>query len=66
MLLSPYIDVLVEQAISSALIMSAGVKSRKYIMKSHFSGLPKREDLEIVEEELPQLKDGGAACAVNT
>ena len=40
--------------------MSESVKSRKYTLKSHFSGLPKREDLEIVEEELPQLKDGGA------
>ena len=29
------------------------------MLKSHFSGLPKREDLEIVEEELPPLKDGG-------
>ena len=35
------------------------VKFRKWILKSHFSGLPKREDLEIVEEELPPLKDGG-------
>ena len=35
------------------------VKCRKWILKSHFSGLPKREDLEIVEEELPPLKDGG-------
>ena len=35
------------------------VKARKYVLRSHFSGLPKREDLEIVEEELPALKDGG-------
>ena len=35
------------------------VKCRKYILKSHFSGMPKREDLEIVEETLPPLKDGG-------
>ena len=38
--------------------MSA-VKCRKYILKSHFSGMPKREDLEIVEETLPALQDGG-------
>ena len=35
------------------------VKARKYVLRSHFSGVPKREDLEIVEEELPPLKDGG-------
>ena len=35
------------------------MKARKWILKSHFSGLPKREDLEIVEEDLPPLKDGG-------
>ena len=34
-------------------------KARKYILRSHFSGSPKREDLEIVEETLPPLKDGG-------
>ena len=35
------------------------MKCRKWVLRSHFSGLPKREDLEIVEEELPPLKDGG-------
>ncbi|KAL5481908.1 hypothetical protein EMCRGX_G022182 [Ephydatia muelleri] len=34
------------------------VVAKKYVLKSHFQGLPKREDLEIVEEELPPLKDG--------
>jgi hypothetical protein len=34
------------------------VKCRKWVLRSHFSGLPKREDLKIVEEELPPLKDG--------
>ena len=37
----------------------SGVKCRKWIIKNHFSGMPKREDLYIVEEELPPLKDGG-------
>ena len=37
----------------------AEVKCRKYVLKSRFDGLPKREDLEIVEEVLPPLKDGG-------
>ena len=36
-------------------------KGRKYVLRSHFSGLPKREDLEIVEETLQPLKDGGTA-----
>lgn len=35
------------------------VKARKYILAKHFDGLPKKEDLTIVEEELPTLKDGG-------
>ncbi len=39
------------------------VKCRKWVLKSHFCGMPKREDLDIVEEELPPLKDGGQlAC----
>ncbi len=37
----------------------SGVKCRKWILMSHFSGLPKREDLELVEEEIPALKNGG-------
>ena len=39
----------------------SGVKARKWVLRSHFSGMPKREDLEIVEEELPPIKDGGQA-----
>ena len=31
----------------------------KYVLNSHFHGLPKREDFEIVEKVLPDLKDGG-------
>ena len=37
----------------------SSVKARKYVLRSNFSGMPKREDLELVEEELPPLKDGG-------
>ena len=33
--------------------------ARKYVLRSHFSGFPKREALEIVEETLPPIKDGG-------
>ena len=35
------------------------VKAKRWILRKSFQGLPKREDLEIVEEELPPLKDGG-------
>lgn len=34
------------------------VKARKYVVKKYFKGLPKRDDFEIVEYELPPLKDG--------
>ncbi|CAH1645375.1 unnamed protein product [Spodoptera littoralis] len=34
------------------------VKARKYVVKKHFEGLPKREDFDIVEYELPPLKNG--------
>ncbi|XP_021184250.3 prostaglandin reductase 1 [Helicoverpa armigera] len=34
------------------------VKARKYVVKKHFEGLPKREDFEIVEYELPPIKNG--------
>ena len=37
----------------------SGVMARKWVVRSHFVGQPKREDLEIVEEELPPIKDGG-------
>lgn len=35
------------------------VKAKKFIIQKHFDGFPKREDLKLVEEELPALKDGG-------
>lgn len=34
------------------------VKARKYVVKKYFDGVPKRDDFEIVEHELPSLKDG--------
>ncbi|XP_060535060.1 prostaglandin reductase 1-like isoform X2 [Cylas formicarius] len=34
------------------------VKSKVFIFRKHFDGLPKPGDLELVEEELPPLKDG--------
>ncbi len=41
------------------------VKCRRWVLKSHFSGMPKREDLDLVEEELPPLKDGGYLLLFN-
>ncbi|XP_045448867.1 prostaglandin reductase 1-like [Melitaea cinxia] len=34
------------------------VKARKYVVKKHFEGVPKKSDFDIVEYELPSLKDG--------
>ncbi|XP_023338670.1 prostaglandin reductase 1 [Eurytemora carolleeae] len=34
------------------------VQGRKWVLKRHFSGEPKLDDFELVEEELPELKDG--------
>jgi prostaglandin reductase 1 len=35
------------------------MKGRKWILAKHFDGFPKDSDVEIVEEELPTLKEGG-------
>ncbi|XP_026487162.1 prostaglandin reductase 1-like [Vanessa tameamea] len=34
------------------------VKAKKYVVKKYFEGVPKRSDFELVEYELPPLKDG--------
>ncbi|XP_064072056.1 prostaglandin reductase 1-like [Vanessa tameamea] len=34
------------------------VKARKYVVKKHFEGVPKREDFEIVEYDLPPIQNG--------
>lgn len=34
------------------------VKGRRWALKHHFSGKPKAEDFELIEEELPELKEG--------
>ncbi|XP_072931529.1 prostaglandin reductase 1-like [Epargyreus clarus] len=34
------------------------VKARKYVVKRAFQGLPKREDFEVVESELPPISNG--------
>ena len=33
------------------------VKGRRWVLKQHFVGEPKPEDFELVEEELPALRD---------
>lgn len=35
------------------------VTSKKYVLVKHFQGEPKPSDLEIVEEQLPAIKDNG-------
>ena len=34
------------------------VKGRRFILKRHFDGHPKADDFDLVEEELPELKEG--------
>nr|XP_024214852.1 prostaglandin reductase 1-like isoform X2 [Halyomorpha halys] len=34
------------------------MKAKKFILKKPFEGLPKKTDFELIEEELPPLKDG--------
>ena len=34
------------------------VKARRWVLKHHFAGSPKKEDFDLVEEELPEVKDG--------
>lgn len=33
--------------------------ANKYVLTKYFQGEPKKSDFKIVEEELPELKDGG-------
>ena len=35
------------------------VKAKVWIKHREFSGSPAREDFKLVEEDLPELKDGG-------
>ena len=35
------------------------MKGKKYIYAHKFEGMPKLTDLQLVEEELPPVKDGG-------
>lgn len=35
------------------------VKAKLWKMQKMFDGVPKEDDVQLVEEELPALKDGG-------
>ncbi|KAL4715436.1 hypothetical protein ACJJTC_015339 [Scirpophaga incertulas] len=37
---------------------SSKIRGRKYVLTKYFDGEPKKSDFNIVEEELPELKDG--------
>ncbi|XP_049873136.1 prostaglandin reductase 1-like [Pectinophora gossypiella] len=38
--------------------VSPKIKSRKYVLTKYFQGEPKKSDFQLVEEEIPELKDG--------
>ncbi|XP_077977783.1 prostaglandin reductase 1-like [Glandiceps talaboti] len=38
------------------------VKSKKFILAKHFDGFPKDTDIKLVEEDLPDIKDGEFLC----
>lgn len=35
------------------------VTSKKFVLAKYFDGPPKESDLQLIEEELPPLKNGG-------
>lgn len=40
------------------------MKARKWVLASRFDGVPKDDDVQLREEELPELKDGGERISV--
>ena len=44
---------------SLIVVAMAATKCRRWVLKTRSVGIPKQSDFEIVEEELPPLKDGG-------
>ena len=34
-------------------------KAKKWVLVKHFEGEPKDSDLQLTEEDLPEVKDGG-------
>lgn len=41
------------------------VKAKRFILRKHFDGMPKPGDVELVEEELRELKENGI-CFIPT
>ena len=37
----------------------SGIKGKSYFLKEAFHGLPNDKNFELVEKELPDIKDGG-------
>ena len=35
------------------------MNAKKFVLVKHFDGNPKDDDFELVEEELPELKENG-------
>ena len=38
---------------------AAGRLCRKFVLANHFRGEPKYEDIKLIEQNLPAIKDGG-------
>jgi hypothetical protein len=45
---------------------SHNMKGKKYIYAHKFEGMPKLTDLELQDDELPAVKDGGTVCSLLT
>lgn len=41
------------------------VKAKKFVLVSYFEGFPKSSDLQLVEENLPSLQDGGVLVKIS-
>ena len=40
----------------------SATKAKKWVLVKHFEGEPKDSDLQLTEEDLPEVKDGGLWC----
>ena len=56
---SPLYTDLISVSRSLIVVAMAATKCRRWVLKTRSEGIPKQSDFEIVEEELPPLKDGG-------
>lgn len=44
---------------------STKIRAQKYVLTKYFQGEPKKTDFKIVEEDLPELQDGGNVYVKN-